>query len=244
MTRILTLLVVVLAMGKAGAATPDWTAWDALLAAYVAPGAKNGVELNLVDYAGLGRDPRFAMVVNAIEQWPLSELDGREETLAFYINAYNVFAAKTVIEHLPVESIKDVGSVFKSVWKKPAGAIGGQVITLDDIEHERLRKMGEPRIHMAIVCASVSCPDLRTEAYRAERLDAQLDQQTQAFLDNTSKGLRLDGSTAHTTRIFDWFGEDFAAAGGVAAFIRRYHDLPEGTPIALDLPYDWSLNGR
>jgi hypothetical protein len=226
------------------AAEPDWRDWDGVLADHVTRGTKHGVELNLVDYAALAADPRFAAVVKTVETYPLARLDGRAEQLAFLINAYNVFAVKMVADHLPLASIKDVGSFISPVWKKTAGRLGGAAVSLDEIEHGRLRKMGEPRIHMAIVCASVSCPDLRTEAYRANSLDAQLDDQAKTFLANPAKGLRIAGDTAHLTRIFDWFEDDFDALGGVAAFVRRYHELPAAADIEADIDYDWSLNGR
>ncbi|MCB1749448.1 MAG: DUF547 domain-containing protein [Gammaproteobacteria bacterium] len=225
------------------AAEPDWSAWDAVLADHVTRGAKHDVELNLVDYPAIAADPRFASVVETVENYPLAQLDGQAEQLAFLINAYNVFAVKMVADHLPLESIKDVGSFFSPVWKKPAGSLGGETVSLDDIEHGRLRKMGEPRIHMAIVCASVSCPDLRAEAYRAASLDSQLDDQARTFLANPAKGLRIEGDTVHTTQIFDWFEDDFDTLGGVAAFVRRYHELPADADIDADIDYDWSLNG-
>lgn len=226
------------------AAEPDWSDWDAVLAAHVTRGSKHDVELNLVDYPAVAADPHFAAAVKTIETYPLNQLDGQAEKLAFLINAYNIFAVKMVTDHLPLESIKDVGSFFSPVWKKTAGSLDGEDVALDDIEHGRLRKMGEPRIHMAIVCASVSCPDLRAEAYTAARLDEQLDDQAKSFLANPAKGLRIEGDTAHTTQIFDWFGDDFDALGGVAAFVRRYHDLPADADIDADIDYDWSLNGR
>jgi len=81
-----------------------------------------------------------------------------------------------VLNHWPVTSIKDIGSCVKPVWNKTAGSIGGKEMILGMIEHKILRSLNEPRIHMAIVCASISCPDLRTEAYRADKLDEQLNQ--------------------------------------------------------------------
>jgi len=234
-----------LALGAgAFAAEPDWGPYAEVLAAHVAPGERDGVKLNLVDYAALQADPRFAAVVDMVQAWPLDQLATPKERLAFHINAYNILALQTVAEHWPLDSIKDVGSLFKPVWKRPAGRLDGQAVSLDDIEHGTLRKMGEPRMHLAIVCASVSCPDLRAEPYTAERLDAQLDDQAKTFLANDGKGLRVDGDTAHVSKIFDWFGEDFEAVGGVEAFVRKYHPLPDGVAVDADIDYDWSVNAR
>jgi len=228
----------------ARAAEPDWSGYAALLQHYVSPGTSAGVTLNLVDYAGLGSDPAFAEVVSALEAFPLEQLESRDETLAFYINAYNILALKMVVDEKPADSIRDIGSLFRPVWKRRAGMLGGEAVTLDEIEHERLRKMGDPRIHFAIVCASISCPDLRTEPYRAGQLNAELDAQAEAFLNNPGKGLRVADGRVEVSQIFKWFKADFEAGGGVAAFIRRYHPLPADATVTPAIDYNWSLNRR
>jgi hypothetical protein len=149
-----------------------------------------------------------------------------------------------VIDHLPLTSIRDAGSLFSPVWKKPVGMLGGRMVTLDEIEHEILRPLGEPRIHFAIVCASLSCPDLRREAFTVPQLEAQLEDQTRRFLTNASKGLRVEGTQAQVSQIFDWFEEDFDSAGGVEAFVRRYRELPPQIRLRAAIPYDWNLNAQ
>ena len=232
-----------LAWHGALAQEPDWGQYRQVLEQYVKPGHLNGVDLNTVDYSSLKNDPLFTQVVRQIESFPLQDLDNERERLAFYVNAYNILAIKMVLDHWEVESIKDAGSLFQSVWKKNAGQLDGETVTLSDVEHRRLRPMGDPRMHMAIVCASVSCPDLSTQPYTAARLDQQLDQQTRRFLDNPAKGLRIDDGVVHLSRIFKWFKEDFAGQGGVGSFVRRYHELPAGADFRADIDYDWSLNG-
>jgi hypothetical protein len=242
---LLALALVLCGMQAALAQEPVWRDYDALLAQYVAPAQHAGMNLNWVNYSGLKQDPRFATVVARLEGFPLSALQTREEQLAFYLNAYNILALKTVLDHWPVKSIKDAGSLLSPVWKKPAGRIGGKTVSLDEIEHKTLRPMGEPRIRMAIVCASISCPDLRTEAYAAARLDAQLDDQARRFLANPAKGLAASGNTVRVSKILDWFGKDFEKAyGSTTDFVRRYAVLPGGAVLKADLPYDWSLNGE
>lgn len=243
-TKFSILLISLLGTTPAIAAEPDWRDYEVLLQRYVSRGTVEGVELNQVDYAGLSRDPAFVTVVAQLAAFPLERLNGHAETLAFYINAYNILALKVVADHWPVDSIKDIGSFFRPVWKRPAGTLGGREVTLDEIEHDRLRKMDEPRIHLAIVCASVSCPDLRLEAYTAGRLDGQLEAQCVDFLSNPSKGLRSSGERAEISRIFKWFDQDFAQHGGVETFIRRYVSLPEGTIFRASLDYNWSVNGK
>ncbi|MGR9091748.1 MAG: DUF547 domain-containing protein [Gammaproteobacteria bacterium] len=242
--RFLLALLCAICATAAGASEPDWRDYEDILERYVARGVISGVELNQVDYAGLSHDPKFARVVAQLSEFSLNRLSSREETLSFYINAYNILALKTVLDHWPVESITDIGNVFRSVWKRRAGFIGGEHLSLDDIEHKRLRTMNEPRVHFAIVCASVSCPDLRREPYRAQSLNAQLDLQCTDFLNNPHKGLKISGARADVSKIFKWFGDDFESAGGVDAFIRRYRAVPETVRIRPGMNYNWSLNGR
>ncbi len=228
---------------RAQSGTLDWSAYDALLADHVTAGERNGIHHNRVDYQAVRQDPRYTLALALVANFPVAQLTERNARLAFYINAYNIYAIKMVIDHLPLESIRDAGSLFSPVWGKEAGSIGGQPVTLDEIEHEILRPMGEPRVHFAIVCASLSCPNLRPEAFTAEKLEQQLDDQTRSFLQESSKGLAVEGNMGRVSQIFDWFGDGFEAAGGVESFVRRYRELPAGSRLRPDLPYDWSLNG-
>ncbi len=234
-------LLLILAF-PAVAEEPDWGDYAAVLADHVRPVTRHGVRLHGVDYPALARDPRFRRALAAVEGFDPARLDGRAERLAFHINAYNLFALRLVADHWPLASIRDLGHWYRSVWDETAGRLGGRPVTLGHIEHQVLRPMGEPRIHLAIVCASVSCPDLRREPYTAARLEAQLEDRARRFLANPGKGLRLEGGVAHVSSIFDWFAEDFDAVGGVAAFVRRHRPGLAAVPIQADLPYDWSVN--
>jgi len=237
-------LLALLLSAPALAQEPDWQDYAQLLQRHVRPVVIDGIALHGVDYAALRKDPLFARVSAGLSGFRPERLAGRQERLAFYINAYNILAIKVVLDNWPLASIKDAGGLFSSVWKQTAGVIGGRRFSLDEIEHQILRPMGDPRIHMAIGCASVSCPDLRPEPYRAARLQQQLDSQAGDFLANPGKGLRLTGGSIRVSRIFDWFEEDFTKAyGGVAPFLRRYRPgLPAKLALAADLPYNWSLN--
>lgn len=238
------MMVAVLLLTTMSTHAQDWSLYDALLAQYVTPAERKGISHNRVDYQALRQDPRYPQLLALIENQPVAALTARNEQLAFYINAYNIYAIKMVIDNLPLESIRDAGSFFSPVWKKAVGTIGGRTVTLDEIEHAILRTMGEPRIHFAIVCASLSCPDLRMEAFRVDRLDQQLEEQTRGFLNDASKGLILSGTSVRVSQIFDWFADDFIAAGGVETFVRRYRELPATISLRANLPYDWSLNGE
>ncbi len=157
--------------------------------------------------------------------------------------SYNILALKKVVDHWPADSIKDSGSLFTPVWDKPVGSLGGKTVTLGDVEHKILRPMSEPRIHLAIVCASVSCPDLRNEPYTAAKLNDQLDDQAKQFLTNKGKGLNIEKKTIRISKIFDWFEEDFDISGGVRAFITRYREDLPALSIKANIPYDWAVNG-
>lgn len=224
----------------------DADLWDALLAAHTreVPDAA-GVR---VDYGALRREPRWPALLESLAgAAPPEEAAAR---LAFWINAYNVLAIDVVVKGRPAESIRDLGSLLRPVWKRPAGSVAGRSATLDEIEHEILRPLGEPRIHAAIVCASVSCPSLRREAYRGEHLEAQLEDAVRRFLADPRKGSRLEADGLRLSPIFDWFARDFAARGGVRAYLEPR--LPEasaralrerGTELALRyFDYDWRLN--
>jgi hypothetical protein len=236
-----------LVAAPAGADCGETAAYARALARHTAEVA--GLAGVAVDYAALRGDPGWSAAVAELRDCRPETLGSRAERLAFWINAYNALAIDLVVRAGPVESIRDLGSLVRPVWKREAGRIGGRSYSLDEIEHGILRPLGEPRIHAAIVCASLSCPPLRREPYAAERLDAQLDDDLRRFLADPRKGARWDAATGTLwlSRIFDWFEEDFAAAGGPVAFVRPY--LPEPVRAALPaaprvrhLDYDWSLN--
>ncbi|HEC16825.1 MAG TPA: DUF547 domain-containing protein [Sedimenticola sp.] len=240
---ILMALVAILTSGPIQAKEPDWSDYAALLKEHVTTEQHHGVRLNWVSYGRLRQDPRWPRLLKQMEGFSPQNLSTDQERLAFYINAYNIMAIKVVVDNWPLESIKDVGNLLWPVWKRTAGRIGGKEVTLNEIEHEILRPMGEPRIHFAIVCASTSCPDLRKEPFTAAKLDEQLDEQAAGFLGNAKKGLRQDGGGIRVSKIFSWFEDDFGGESGVKAFIQHYRPLPAGASIQADLPYDWRLNG-
>ena len=225
-----------------GAQEPAWGEYAGILNRHISRNTQDDIALAWLNYPALRRDPGYRKAVQILRDFPVERLANRREKLAFYINAYNILAIKMVLDHWPTKSIKDAGSFFNSVWKKNAGKIGGKTVTLHEIEHEILRPMGEPRIHMAIVCASLSCPDLRKEPFTAKRLERQLENQVRRFLKNRGKGVAGRGKSIQVSKIFDWFARDF---GDRIAFIRRYRsDLPADVAITKFLPYNWSLNGR
>lgn len=230
----------------------DYTPYARLLQAHVRPGTINGIRVHVVDYRTIQGDPNYAKALTEFAMAEPEAFTTDAERFAFWVNAYNLLAMKAVLDQYPTEGIRDGGSLFRSIWKKKIGIVAGREYALDDIEYGILRKeFREPRVHFAIVCASLSCPDLRPEPYVAEHLDVQLDDATRAFLQNPTKGLLpgRDGQSPQVSRIFKWFRQDFAPAGGVVNFIRAKGDpahegrLGKLTDGDLDyLKYDWSLN--
>lgn len=236
------MLVLMSAAAPLPAAAPDWTAFDRVLDRHVHTHAADGS--TWVDYRTLRSDPDYMRAVLLAGEARLPAEASRDERLAHYINAYNLLAIKVVVDNWPIGSVRDAGSILRPVWKRPAGRLGGRTVTLDHVEHEKLRPLGDPRMHFAIVCASRSCPDLRREAYSASRLNAQLDDQVRRFLANSRKGLDLRPGTVRASRIFDWFEEDFSISGGPLEFIRQYRpDIPVGSRFEADMVYDWAING-
>lgn len=225
------------------------SAWTALLQRWVHDGQ--------VNYAAFKREGRADLedYLNKLSATCAADYMkwSREQRLAFWINTYNAFTVLLIIDHYPIESIRKIGflpgATFRNRFIPMPGLKGGE-ISLNDIENGTLRAdFREPRIHFALVCASVSCPLLRNEAYGATDLNRQLDEQTRLFLKDTRKN-RFDPATntLYLSPIFDWFQKDFeVVAGSVSAYVGRYLDNPMiGKPgVKIDhTTYDWSLNDR
>ncbi|MFP6582033.1 MAG: DUF547 domain-containing protein [Candidatus Hydrogenedentota bacterium] len=229
-----------------------------------------------VDYKGLQADraalDAFVASLGAVDP---DSYDGwsTETKMALWINAYNAITLKAIIDHYPIEKGGLINSIrypknsirqIDGVWKKHTTRVAGRTVTLDAIEHDILRKEFEdPRIHVAIVCASVSCPPLLDEAFVAERLNAQLDDQSVQFFAG-KKWFRIDSdkNKVYLSAILDWFDEDFVGhynagntisdhgkkKGAILDFARTYaHDhqaeyLTTATYKVSFLDYDWSLN--
>ncbi|MBI4436062.1 MAG: DUF547 domain-containing protein [Candidatus Omnitrophica bacterium] len=170
----------------------------------------------------------------------------KEEQLAFWINAYNAFTVKIILDHYPIQSIKKI----PGVWDRFTFDAAGQRVTLNQVEHFILRaEFKEPRIHMAIVCASIGCPPLRSEAYMASELNAQLDDNaTQFFKDPLKARWDPKKKMLFLSPIFSWFREDFGSPREFFLFVKRYlppeiaHQIEEGKTHVRFLFYDWSLN--
>jgi hypothetical protein len=201
-----------------------------------------------VNYPGIVGDPRFSEYIDLLAQYNPAALESRQDQLAFWINAYNALAIKGIIDG------GSPGSFFGRIgyFKTTQHELGEETINLYDLERDVIIPLGEPRIHFAIVCASFSCPMLRSEAYTAERLDEQLELNTRHFInDPTRNRFDRDKKVAHLSKIFDWFPEDFEKhSGSVLGYIANYVNDPDLAKALREdsykikyLKYDWSLNG-
>jgi hypothetical protein len=223
--------------------TVDHGIYAGLLARHVQDG--------IVDYGGFKAEEqlldRYLDLLAAVDPRRL----GPEEQFAFYVNAYNAWTIKLILTRYPgIRSIKEAGSLLRSPWKKPLARINGEVLTLDEIEHDILRpRFRDPRVHVAVNCASKGCPPLMAEPFFGDRLEEQLEAAARGFINDPGYN-RLEGDTLFVSKIFQWFGEDFD--NDPAAFVARYAegelkqrlDALQGPPRIRYLDYDWSLNGR
>ncbi len=204
----------------------------------------------VVDYPAIGADPRFEAYLDHLNRVDPTGLPTDRDRLAFWINAYNAFAIKGILDGYSPLTL--VGR-YRYFIAKPY-RVGGETINLYDLERQLLiPDFHEPRIHFAIVCASRSCPKLPSEAYRPDELDRQLEASARAFInDSTRNRFDRSGKVASLSMIFSWFEEDFTRqAGSLTGYVRRYvadrelsEDLKASSYRVEFLEYDWRLNGR
>lgn len=217
--------------------------WDALL-------RKNVDADGNVDYRGFAKDSLQlkAYLDTLASHPPDAEIWSTHEQLAYWINAYNAFTVQLILKHYPLKSIKDIGSAIQvpfvnSPWDIKFIEIGGKKLDLNRIEHAILRKdFNEPRIHFAINCASVSCPKLRAEAYTADDLEWQLQEQAEAFINDPNRN-KVGKDQVEISKIFSWFKSDFTKNGSLIDFLNRYSKVKIDENAEIDyLDYNWSLN--
>jgi hypothetical protein len=220
--------------------TFDHTAWNGIASTYV-------TEQGRFDYTGLAASTEdldaLDAYLGAVAEASLSDLSEAEK-LAFWINAYNANTVKGVLDNRPLDSVMNAEGFFDSVTIRVAGLD----LTLNDLENERIRAVfQEPRIHFAVNCASLGCPPLRPAAFTGAMLEQQLEEQAHAFVRSTSQ-YRANEMEVHLSRIFEWFGGDFDATGGVRAFVASHLDDDEAAAVRIEAnvlvftDYDWQLN--
>jgi len=162
----------------------------------------------------------------------------KEDKFAYWINAYNALTIDLILRNYPTKSIKDI----KDPWDQRLWQLGEKNYNLNDIEHKILRKMNEPRIHFAIVCASVSCPKLQNKAFTALNLEEQLTNATKEFLADTSKN-ELTENNIKLSKIFKWFKKDFEQNGSLIDFFNEYSEVSISNGAKKSYKdYNWDLN--
>lgn len=228
----------------------DHAPWGRFLGRYLRPGAD---DVNRMAYAKALTSDRgpldaYVMALAATEV----RLLNRDEQRAFWINLYNALTVQVVLDHYPVESILDIditpGLFANGPWGKKLVEIGGEAISLDDIEHRILRPIWrDPRLHYAINCASIGCPNLQATPYTAANADVLLDAAARAYV-NHPRGARVEDGRLYVSSIYDWFEGDFGGSErGVVEHLRRFadDDLKAALSAIEDISgddYDWRLN--
>lgn len=210
---------------------PDHAAWDQLSSKYVTNDGK-------VNYSGLKSEKSVILdYINSLTENPPKPDWSHNVRLAYWINLYNAVTVNLVLDNYPLKSIMDINS--GKAWDLKLVSVDGKELTLNDIEHNIIRKrFSEPRIHFAVNCAAKSCPKLLNGAFLPETLERQLENQANYFVHNTSKN-HVSSEQLELSHIFDWYGSDF---GDIKAFIKKYEPTAN---VALDinfLDYDWALN--
>ncbi|EHR72287.1 Protein of unknown function, DUF547 [Burkholderiales bacterium JOSHI_001] len=238
-------------------------AWTALLRRHVR--VLEGGRATQVRYTAFAQD-RSALkaYLDALSAVPAPAFEAftKPQQMAFLVNAYNAFTVELILTRYPrLESIKDLGSLLQSPWKRKWVRLLGAEVSLDDIEHGMLRQRGrydDFRVHFAVNCASIGCPALREEAFVADRLDAQLDEMAQRFLSDRSRNrYNVERRRLEVSKIFDWFGVDWTqgqrGVTSLTQFLARYAEQLADAPadrervragsVPVDfLDYDWRLN--
>lgn len=211
----------------------DHSQWDILLKKYV---SNDG----LVNYVGFKNEREtlngYLNMLSSQQpdiNWSVQEL------LAYYINVYNAFTVDLILENYPVNSIKDISGP----WTRGIVPIGKNRLSLAGIENGVLRKMNEPRIHFAINCASISCPNLLNEAYTAAKINEQLNKAGQGFINSSKNDINTDNP--RLSLIFDWYRKDFMVDGeqNVITYINQFSRTKISSDATIDYKeYNWNLN--
>jgi len=227
------------------------SAWNMLLRAYVTADRQG---LNRIDYAGLkasglGDLRKYLGQLQSVNPAKLS----RDEQFAYWANLYNAKTMEIVADKYPVSSIRKIRlslSLFPGPWRDKVLKVMGVSLSLDDIEHKILRPIWrDPRIHYAVNCASIGCPNLQDQAYTGSVLETMLEKAARDYI-NSPRGVRFDGTKVIVSSLYDWYGPDFGGSvPNILAHIRKYADPALAERIAgvkqfSDYEYDWALNER
>lgn len=230
--------------------TVDHSVWERILSTYVvaAPDRVNRFAYGRVSSSDKAALKTYLAALQGVKVTALKA----DEQRAFWINLYNALTIDVVLDHYPVKSIKDIslgGGFFASgPWKKALVTVEGKALSLDNIEHDILRKVWrDPRVHYAVNCASMSCPNLMAKAFTAANLDRMLTQGARDYI-NHPRGVRVDNGKVYLSQIFEWYRKDFGVSeADVLTHVAGYAEPGlkaqlRGVTRVADYSYDWSLN--
>lgn len=231
-------------------ATIDHQIWNSWLGRFLSA-SPGGV--NLVAYDSVAQPDRELLrtYIDSLTSLQISDYN-RDQQRAYWINLYNALTVDVVLEHYPLDSIRDISSGFFSAgpWRLKLATIEGEALTLDDIEHRILRPIWQdPRIHYAVNCASLGCPSLQPVAFTAANTESLLKKAAREFI-NSPRGARLIGNKLQVSSIYDWFEQDFGGnETGVIRHLRQYASGKLATALGAiedisDYAYDWQINAR
>ena len=194
-----------------------------------------------VNYAGLKSETaKLNTYLELLRQNPVKSNWPKNKQLVYWINAYNAFTLKLILDNYPLKKITDLenGKPWDKVWIK----LGDKSYSLNNIENDIIRpQFNEPRIHFAVNCAAKSCPPLLNRAWTVANLERSFESQTKAFVNNP-KYNKISASSASLSKIFDWYGEDF---GDIRSFLNKYSNVKLKDKSNLDyMEYDWNLNEK
>lgn len=233
----------------ASVATIDHGPWDRFLGRYLR-NSPDGV--NRMAYGEIGLQGREVLksYIASLAAQPISTYS-RLEQFAYWVNLYNAVTVDIVLEHYPVDSIMDIdispGWFASGPWGRKLVLVEGEELSLDDIEHRILRPIWkDPRVHFAVNCASLGCPNLLAHAFTAENAETLLEQAARGYVSHP-RGARVAGGKLYLSSIFKWYGDDFGNAAAIVDFVRRYAEPPlsdaiRGIDRFSDGGYDWTLN--
>jgi Protein of unknown function, DUF547 len=242
-------LLAMLSFTSSAVAGPSHTDFDRLLQKYVVDDRYVQYDLwhaNEEDNSSLGE---YIRRLEGVDPKNLT----RDEAMAYWINLYNAVTLELILDHFPVESIKDLGGKLSSPWGKELVTVNGQALSLNKIENEIIRPtFADPRIHFALNCASVGCPPLASRAYVGQKIEAQLEEVARRTMANSywvdlSRCGTYGKGSIKLSKLFDWYQDDFGGADGLRNFLGHY--LPakklalQNGGCSLDYnDYDWKLN--
>ena len=199
-----------------------------------------------VDYKGLKTDEaKLDMYMEYLAATSPDKTWSVNNQKAFWINAYNAYTLKIILENYPLKSITKIKKKGKTAWKIPFVKVGNKLYTLDHIEHKILRKnLFDPKIHVGVNCASISCPKLSNIAFTEENIEAELTRLMNDFVNDPSKN-KLSKKKVQISSIFDWFKEDFTKNNSVIDYLNTFSEIEINSNAKINyLKYDWSLNSK